>query len=102
LNEPKTDLHVKDIVNQCVNRLSKLDELFLNASTSQKRMLIGSIFPEKLCFDKSKSRTTRINSIVNSMYLIDRELQGKKNEKKAKKSPLSHGVELARFELASR
>lgn len=102
LNEPKTDMHVKDIVNQCVSRLSKLDQLFLNASTAQKRMLIGSIFPEKLCFDKSKSRTTRINSIVNSMYLIDRELQDKKNEKKAKKSPFSHGVELARFELASR
>tara|TARA_R110002051_G_scaffold240697_1_gene301141 strand:+ start:633 stop:785 length:153 start_codon:yes stop_codon:yes gene_type:complete len=29
------------------------------------------------------------------MYLIDRELQGKKNEKKAKKSPFSHQVELA-------
>lgn len=61
LNEPKTDMHVKDVVNQCVNRLSKLDGLFLNASTAQKRMLIGSIFPEKLCFDKAKSRTTRIN-----------------------------------------
>lgn len=37
LNEPKTDIHVIYIVNQRVNRLSKLDELFLNASTAQKK-----------------------------------------------------------------
>lgn len=84
LNEPKTDLHVKCVVNQCVSRFSKLDQLFLHASAAQKRMLIGSIFPEKLCFDKSKSRTIRINSIANSMYFIDRELQEKKMRKKRK------------------
>ncbi len=54
-------------------------------------MLIGLIFPEKLCFDKSKSRTAIIISIVNLMYLIDRDLQGEKNEEK---SPFSYGMGL--------
>ncbi|WP_184492490.1 recombinase family protein [Algoriphagus iocasae] len=102
LNVPVSSKYTKDVINQSINRLSSLDELFVNGTTAQKRILIGSIFPEKWCFENSKSRTTRINSVVECMYLIDRDLINSKKERKTKNSSFSHWVELARFELASR
>ena len=47
--------------------------------SEQKREIVGSIFPENLTFDGEQYRTARINEAVRQIYLIEKELDKKKN-----------------------
>lgn len=58
--------------------LSKLDKLYLEGNTSQKRQLISSIFPKKIVFEKSEYRTVNLNKAVKLIFLINKELKRKK------------------------
>jgi site-specific DNA recombinase len=52
----------------CNSFIDALDDIYSKASTRVKRLILGSIFPEKLEFTGSIYRTPRINSIL-AMYL---------------------------------
>lgn len=43
-----------------------------------KREIIGSIFPEKLCFDETQHRPDRVNEVVSIINVISSDLQSKK------------------------
>ena len=50
-----------------LNLLSNLDKFFILMDIETKYFLIGSIFPEKLQFQKNKYQTTKINEFVNAI-----------------------------------
>ena len=75
-NNPK---NIDNLVGKGVDNLMKLDYLYQAGTIEEKRNLIGSIFPENLTFNKTDYRTARINEAVRLIYLINSELQGKKN-----------------------
>lgn len=47
----------------------------------QRRQLIGSIFPEKLVFEKTGYRTARLNEAVQLIYAMGAAFSGNKKEK---------------------
>lgn len=71
-------------IDRALERLSRLDLLYENGDIETKRELIGSIFPEKLCFSKTGYRTRRINVLVGFIYQINNGLCGKKMREKRK------------------
>lgn len=53
--------------------------LIYNTGTiEQKRQVIGSMFPEKLIFDGTSLRTTRVNEAAQFIYVINAELESQK------------------------
>lgn len=52
------------VITYCVGLLQNIDAFYNTASTEVKQRIIGSVFPEKLMFENSKCRTTKINEVV--------------------------------------
>lgn len=71
--------NIQKLLDEAGNALSKLDQLYINGSTKQKREIIGSILLEKLVIAKSNYRTAGVNEAAFLMYLINNELEAKKN-----------------------
>lgn len=59
--------------------LTHLDVCYQEASLELKRKLIGSIFPEKLVFEKGIYRTAKMNPAVELIGQFQRELGNKKD-----------------------
>ena len=68
----ETEKNVDNILRTALQNMISLDKSYLAGSTKKKREIIGSIFPEKLCFDKNNSRTARINEAVRLIYTLDK------------------------------
>ena len=56
-------------IDFCVNLLQNIDEIYKEADTELKQHIIGSIFPDKLIYEKNKYRTQRINRAVAMICL---------------------------------
>jgi site-specific DNA recombinase len=90
MEEEKAD--IGPILNNAVDSLAKLDEIYLCSPTIKKRQIIGSIFPEKLIFDGEIFRTTRLNEAVQLIYNLDVAFRENKNGTSLDFSNLSHQV----------
>lgn len=75
-----------------VDRLMRLDYCYGNGNVREKRMLLGSIFPEKMVFEEGRVRTARLNEVVQLIYAINKQLEGKKNGQRVKSNSLSSKV----------
>ena len=71
--------NIEPLWDKAISSISQLDVLYENGTVTQKRKIIGSMFPEKLTFDGFQYRTTRINEALNLMLLINNQIQSKKN-----------------------
>lgn len=89
-SKPSYDLD--GCVDRALHTLSRLNITYLEADTTIKREIIGSIYPEKLCFDGIAYRTARVNAAAHLIYLINSKLQAKKNRTKLDFSSLSDSV----------
>ncbi len=58
------------LLERACSRIGQLETLYLNGTVEEKRQLIGSVFPEKLCFDKQSYRTARLNEAVSMIYKL--------------------------------
>jgi site-specific DNA recombinase len=58
----------------------------------KKRLIIGSIFPEKLTFDGKRFQTTRLNEGARLIYMLNESLSEKKNGQSKEISTLSCSV----------
>ena len=76
-------------IHKVVMNLKKLDLYYLYGTIEQKRMMIGSIFPEKLTYEENTFRTAKVNTAIAIMYQINNELETNKKEKGDTKSPKS-------------
>ena len=93
--------NIEPLWDKAISSISQLDVLYEKGTVTQKRKIIGSMFPEKLTFDGFQYRTTRINEALNLMLLINSKIQGKKNGTNLLNSDLSHQVTPARLEPAT-
>ena len=95
-NKPALD--IEGSINKAISNLSRLDLIYRGADNSKKREMIGSIYPEKLCFDGISYRTAKINEAVQLIFLINSKLSAKKNRTKLDYSSLSDQVAGVRLE----
>ncbi|MGS2764884.1 recombinase family protein [Sinomicrobium sp. M5D2P9] len=93
-----TKFNINPLLDKAIGNLSKLDILYQKGTTAQKRRIIGSIFPEKLIFDGSRYRTTRVNEAITLILFIDKELRKIKNWTSHRKLDLSSYVGPTGFE----
>ena len=70
---------IEPLLKTAISNISQLDVLYTKGSVTQKRGIIGSMFPEKLTFDGLQYRTTRVNEAIDLMLLISKKLEDKKN-----------------------
>ncbi len=83
---------IEPLLNKAISNISQLNLLYTNGSITQKRKIIGSMFPKKLTFDGFQYRTNRINEAITLISLLDKELQSKKNGTSCDISNLSQEV----------
>ena len=100
VSSPK--INIEKQLKTAVDVLLNLDLLYKNGKISLKREIIGSIFPEKLSFDGTQHRTTRVNEVASLIYLISKELEDKKKWASDKKSCLPTRVGPAGLEPATK
>lgn len=98
------DLRIKEIllnggnenydkqIDFCIKLLKNIDNVYRNASTEGKQYIIGSIFPERLVFEKNKYRTPKLNTVVSLICFNNKPYKGDKKEKHAKTGVFSKGV----------
>ena len=80
--------------------MENFNKQYIDSDIEQKRLLIGSIFPEKFQFDNKKVRTADINPILLKIASINKGLKGNKKRDKSKKNDLSQSVQKAGLEPA--
>lgn len=69
---------IKDLVASALKKVANIDRRYENGNIEEKRVIIGSIFPEFLLFDGTRHRTGRINSAIPLIYQNSSELKHKK------------------------
>jgi site-specific DNA recombinase len=94
-----SQVSIDKLLDRGLDNLLKLDYIYETGDIEKKREVIGSMYPEKLTFDGTLLRTTRINEAVRFIYVMNSELGANKNRTNGKKSNLSCQVGVARFEL---
>ncbi|MDD4226069.1 MAG: recombinase family protein [Mariniphaga sp.] len=90
--------NIEPLWDKAISSISNLDSLYENGNITQKRKIIGSVFPEKLTFDGIRFRTTRINEAIEYIQLMDNELGGNKNGTNSSILNLSRKVNLKGLE----
>jgi len=55
-----------------------LNAIYCKSETYTKRELIGSMYPEKFTFEELQHRTAKMGELYSFIYLINSELEGKK------------------------
>ena len=98
---PKPE-QIENLMEQALDRLSRLDILYDQGSTVQKREIISSVFPGKLTFDGSCYRTFRINEAVRLIYIMGKGFSKIKNETTDNFLQMSRKVSSQRLELWTR
>lgn len=94
--------NIERVLLNAGNALEKLDKLYLYGNIEQKREIIGSIFPEKMVFDKDGVRTAIVNEAAGLMSLINNKLREKKKGRKVEFSLISQEVNRIGFEPMTR
>jgi site-specific DNA recombinase len=92
VSSSKDTTDVEPLLNKAISNISQLDVLYEKGSVTQRRNIIGSMFPEKLTFDGIQYRTTRINETINLISMIDKKIVGKKKGTNLNISDLSQEV----------
>ncbi len=78
-NGLKTIERLLDIV---VARYTDIQVQYKTMGLDQQRKIIGSMYPENLCFDGTQHRTAYLNEPLALIMLINSDLQGKKRGEK--------------------
>jgi site-specific DNA recombinase len=68
------------IIEQVMERVSRLDVLYQNGSVYQKRVIISSIYPGNLVFDGVEHRTFRMNEVIQLICSVDKHFKEIKKE----------------------
>ncbi|WP_144281069.1 recombinase family protein [Chryseobacterium echinoideorum] len=86
LKSSRENNNTEQRINQAIESITNISERYQNATTIDKRAIVGLIYPEKLIFDGESFQTTKVNSFINSIFLIKKELGNKKNRQRSELS----------------
>ncbi len=89
-NESVRELNL--LLGKACNTLTNISLLYSEGSISVKRGLIGSIFPEKIVFEKNIVRTARVNEAARLIFNVGKAFNEKKIGQTDKKINLSKVV----------
>src|SRR5258706_15986299 len=92
---------IDGLLSKGLNSLLKLDYVYESGTVEKKREVVSSMFPEKMTFDGTQLRTTRINEAVRLIYTLNTDFGQNKNRTSWSDSNLSCEVGAARFELTT-
>jgi site-specific DNA recombinase len=97
-SSPAQNPNIEALLDKILDNLCPLDKFYEEGDLKRKRMIIGSIFPEKLTFNGFYYRTTRINEAIRLIYMMSRELDENKNGQPEENFELSIPVARPGFE----
>jgi site-specific DNA recombinase len=83
---------IEGLLDKACQTLGQLDKVYMHSKTAKKRLLIGSIFPEKLILENNAYRTTSVNEAVQLIYNVDKGFSQKKMGQTNDFVNLSHQV----------
>lgn len=86
------------LVDKGLAKIIEIREAVKEGGLNEVGRDIGSIYPEKIVFEKGKVRTTRRNDFIKCISLINKELHENKNGTQADFSTLSRQVLTTGFE----
>jgi site-specific DNA recombinase len=87
-----SETHIEALLAKALENLSHLEQLWEDASAERKRLIIGSIFPEKLVFDGNRFQTARLNEGARLIYTLNKSFSGNEKGQKTEKTALSNSV----------
>jgi len=90
VEKPIIKIDLDEIVEKAVFTFENIDSIYVKADITKKREIIGSMFPEKMCFDGKVHRTGKVNEAMALSHLIMSKLKGKKNGAKSLEFDLPH------------
>jgi site-specific DNA recombinase len=73
---------VENLLDIVIERYSDIQMHFKSATIIEKRKLIGSMYPEKLCFENTTLRTPKANTVLNFILQANKQLGAKNKEEK--------------------
>ncbi|WP_081478725.1 recombinase family protein [Flavobacterium frigoris] len=88
---------IDGLLSNGIENLIRLNNNYSNASLAEARDLIGLIYPENFTIRGEQVQTTRINKVIECIYMINNELSRKKNGTKESFFSLSRKVTLTGF-----
>jgi site-specific DNA recombinase len=74
---------IKDLVASALKKVANIDRRYENGDIEEKRIILGSMFPDFLEFDGTKHRTPRLNSAIALIYQSNNKLQSQKKRDKS-------------------
>ena len=74
---------IEGLIDCLISKYSNIQAHYKFASLDEKRKIIGSMYPENLCFDGTQHRTAYFSEPLSLIMLINSELQGKKKGEKS-------------------
>ncbi len=90
VNQNYAVLDIRPILHKALENLKRLDIFFEKSCVEAQRVLIGTIFKEKMDYENGKYRTSLVNEIAGFIYLKNKELELKKKGQKPFKKSLPH------------
>ena len=66
---------------ECFNILINIDKCYETSDVETRQKIIGSMFPEKLIFEKNKYRTPKVNEMVLAICRDSKAFKGNKKGK---------------------
>lgn len=91
-NKVTDEKGIFDLYQKAINKMGTIGKQYSNTDIQGKRLLLGSIFPNKIHFENKKVRTADINPILNEIASINKAYGRIKKWDKSKKIDLSHRV----------
>jgi site-specific DNA recombinase len=85
-------MNIDQLVDQGVENLFRVSQVYEAGSPEQKKSVVGSMFPENLTFDGFLVRTTRLNEGARLIYTLNAGLSENKNGQSEEISALSNSV----------
>lgn len=74
--------NIEGLLKTGIDKLLNLNYSYISTNLSEARDLIGLIYPENFTFRNNHFQTARVNEIVGRIYMINKELAGKKKRDK--------------------
>ena len=96
-----TLLNIESKIDGCIELLSNIENLYIQRDTATKQRIIGSIFPQKMVYEKNSVRTLEMNRVVSLILNAGRTSGGGKKGKHTEFGVLSCGVEPEGIEPSS-
>ncbi|EHQ26578.1 DNA invertase Pin-like site-specific DNA recombinase [Mucilaginibacter gracilis] len=70
--------NIEPLLRPAISKLTRLNTIYSKSDSSNKRELIGSMYPQKFTFEELQHRTALTSELYSCIYLINSEIKGKK------------------------